>query len=509
MVNRDLFWKIGICLLFVLAIGVRLQNLDQPLVEIMETRQIQTADISRNLERHSFNVFMPQVDRFGSEAPYLVLEFPFLNLAASVSSLLTGGQIEIFGRLWSIIFWALGAGVLYLYLKRHFPLKAVFLGMCFYFFAFSGIMASRSFQPESLVLFFYIWILYELDTIYRSQSLDKRWLRLAVLVGIVCLAKAPMAIILIFPLLAILYQGYRNQEVDLKKVGYCLTVCFLPVLLWTLQGRYVHAQFPNEITTNYQISNWFKPQYFFSTEDFNYYLNMLMQFRYSFLTAGSALLDILASLVLFISIAVLITDNKMKRFFAPVLLSLFCYFILFNNHTATHYYYHLPLLPIFAVSLAALASKLDRMYLLTCILIVTTVSLVTISTVGAYVKDSPYGQKLLDCADTIKKVVPERSLLVTSMEDEISLQYYSDRIGWPFVVNRKAHKQRFRDSAFITSFELDHRKAFEKFLTKGANYYANCDFKNLNNYPLFIDFLSSRFEKVHHEPGKLVIFKLQ
>ena len=134
--------------------------------------------------------------------------------------------------------------------------------------------------------------------------------------------------------------------------------------------------------------------------------------------------------------------------------------------------------------------------------------LVSISTVGAYVKDKPYGQKILDCANTIKKVVPEGSLLVTSMEDEIALQYYSDRVGWPFVVNRKAHKQRFRDSAFITSFELDHRKAFENFLTKGANYYANCDLKNLNNYPQFKEFLSSRFEKVYYESGKLVIFKL-
>jgi 4-amino-4-deoxy-L-arabinose transferase-like glycosyltransferase len=412
--KKQLAWSVAIVCLLIIGFGVRLQNLNQPIVEIMESRQTQTAEISRNLITDSFNIFLPRVDRYGPHNIYVVLEFPLFNLITALSAKLTGFPIEPMGKFYSAIFGILGAGIWRILLQRHYPTRAVFVGMIFYLFTFIGIITARSFQPDTFALFWYLWVLLELDTCHsKSNSALSRW-RLVVLVSLACLTKSHMAILLVVPLVVLLWRLYSSKDLQLIKAISFLMICFVPVVLWTIYGGWVHSKFPNEITSNYQIGNWFRPELFFSTESFNYYSSIWMQFRYSFLTGRSDALDWIVGIILLISIVKLFRDTEKKYFFGPILSSLAIYYFFFNVHTATHFYYHLPLLPLLAAGITHLTAKLPRVPFFGILAALITVSLVNVSTAQIYMRTNESQDKLIECADIVKKVVPKNSLLLTS-----------------------------------------------------------------------------------------------
>ncbi len=69
-------------LLFIV-VAIRLVNINMPILEGTAVRQIQTAMIARNLYTSGFNFLYPQVDFFGSDPGYFILEFPLLNFIIS------------------------------------------------------------------------------------------------------------------------------------------------------------------------------------------------------------------------------------------------------------------------------------------------------------------------------------------------------------------------------------------------------------------------------------------
>lgn len=500
-------WSGLILVVFLSALLFRLQNLDQPIVEIMETRQTQTADIARNLLTHSFNVLLPQVNRFGPENPYLLLEFPLFNAFAALLHSASGIGLEKAGRLSSVFFWALGGFLLLKLLRRHYPDRAISAGWCFYLFAFIGLMISRVFQPESLVLCLYLSVLLELDSLNTDDDFGRRWWRLALLVSLACLSKAPMALLLAFPTAAILIRQFKYHPSNRKRITPFLALSFLPLLLWTAHARPFTIG-TADIAANYTLGNWFKPGLFFDTGAFDYYRNLLLQFRYNFLT-GSGILDTLIGIILLTSVFLLLADKEKGKFYIPVAGSILLYFFLFNFHTATHYYYHFPLLPLFAVSLSHLASKLPRLYHTILLAVLITGALISLNWAKIYMQENDYSRRLQECASVIRKTVPEDQLLITSMADQEGLHYYSDRVGWVFTLNRQEFLKHYEIVGSYSGFEMDAVKAFENLVSRGARYYANCDQNSLQAHPGLAKYLTENFDRIYHDPEKLVIFKLR
>ena len=503
-----MLWIAGMACVFLLALALRLHNLDQPF-EVMESRQTQTAEIARNLIHDSFNVFLPRVNRYGPDNPYLVLEFPLFNLIVALSAKITGLPLEPLGRFWSALFGLAGAWIWVLLLKKHYPVRAIFPGMIFYLFTFIGITTGRSFQPDALSLFWYLWVLFELDACYAKNNFTSARWRLGILTALACLTKAPMAVLLIVPLVALLWRNYVSEKTRVSQAVSFLFVCFVPLLLWTAYGGWIHSRFPNPVTGNYQLGNWFKPELFFSSENFNYYLNLWLQFRYAFLTSRSEALDWIVGVILLASMGYLFRDAEKRKFFLPILFSMGLYYFLFNFHTATHFYYHLPLLPLLAVGLTHLSSKLTGVSFFGLLAAVLTVSLVNVNTALNYAQDTKNAAQLIECADIVRRVVPENSLLLTSMDDESKLQYYSNRVGWVFIIEREHYKRFYKIAQDVSSFNTNPVEAMKKYIASGAEYYANCNPERLNRYPRFSEYLVNSFETVYSDPEKLLIFKLK
>ncbi|KMP12135.1 hypothetical protein UR09_01785 [Candidatus Nitromaritima sp. SCGC AAA799-A02] len=506
--KNETFWFAAILCIVLFGFGLRMRNINQPIVEIMEARQTQTAEISRNLIADSFNIFLPRVNRYGPDNPYVVLEFPLFNLIAALSARITGLPLEPVGRFWSGVFGILGCWIWYLFLKRHYPLRAIVPGMIFYLFTFIGIITGRSFQPDTLSLFWFLWVLLELDACYSKNNFESARWRLGILTALACLTKAPMAVLLVVPLAALLWRLYQSGDIGPGKAVSFLMICFVPILLWTVHGSLIHARFPNYMTSNYGLENWFKPGLFFSTENFNYYFNFWLQFRYSFLTSRSAALDWIVGLILLASVVELLRNAGKRKFFLPIVISLGTYYFLFNFHTATHFYYHLPLLPVLTAGLTHLAAKLPPVSFFGMLSVVVTASLINIHTAGNYMQEDESQIQLIDCANIVREVVPQGGLLLTSYQDQSGLEYYSNRVGWIFIMEREYHKKHFKIAHDTSSFTTDHIEAMQEFKKLGAGYYANCDPGSLQRYPRFSSYMFKNFKTVYSDPQKLFIFKL-
>jgi len=104
---RGLVVVVGVFLL------VRLYGIGEPLLEMHNVRQTQTAMIARNLLSDHFNVFYTRIDWAGNEPGYVVQEFPLYQLVVALAST-PGGNLDIVGRVVSLVC----AGVAALYLFR-------------------------------------------------------------------------------------------------------------------------------------------------------------------------------------------------------------------------------------------------------------------------------------------------------------------------------------------------------------------------------------------------------
>src|SRR3989338_2393761 len=82
-----------------------LARLQDPLLDLSVTRQIQTAEVTRNLYRDEFNPFNTKVNYLGRDSKKLIVEFPIFNLIVVFLYKIVGGVQEWLGRFTSFITW--------------------------------------------------------------------------------------------------------------------------------------------------------------------------------------------------------------------------------------------------------------------------------------------------------------------------------------------------------------------------------------------------------------------
>src|SRR5438034_1292376 len=114
--NRE---KIALIAIIFVGLSVRLWRLSIPLLEFYPTRQVQTAEITRNLYFDN-NILQPSVNYFGPGHTVFALEFPIYNFVVSVLYKMFGGPNEILGRLFSISGWLLVCYFLYKITRKYF-----------------------------------------------------------------------------------------------------------------------------------------------------------------------------------------------------------------------------------------------------------------------------------------------------------------------------------------------------------------------------------------------------
>lgn len=324
-------------LIFLAAFLLRLHRIEQPPVDFHQVRQYIGATVSRAfyLESQASAPSWQRAVATYSRQHEGLLEPQVLPWLTAQAYRLVGGEHLWLPRAGIALCW-LAAALLVLQLAGTlWGYSASVVAGLFMLFMPYGIMASRSFQPDPVMI---LGISGALACLPRYEVEPRLW-RLAPILGITMAAMIirPMAIFFVFPPYLLLQSsrlGWRRALIH----PHCALVAVLPVLPAAayyihgiLQGDLIRAHVPN----SFQPRLWLEPAYWSG------WLEMIGR------TAGW--LPALAGLL-----ALATAPRSLGR---TLLLGLWAgylaYGLLFSYHIHTHDYYSLPLLPIVALSLAA------------------------------------------------------------------------------------------------------------------------------------------------------------
>ncbi len=252
---------------------------------------------------------------------------------------LVGSEQLWIARIYSSLFWIIGGLALYGLTKRITSVGGALAALAFYLFLPFGVFASRSFQPDPFMV---MWMLLALYSLYRWSEAQKwRWALLTgILAGISVLVKVYAAVMLAPALIAVVLStiGIRKLVRNWQ--------------IWTMAG----------ISIIIPVAYYLYGIGARSTGFFDYFslsfTNMLLKPRFYFNWLGMVG-GIIGISTLFLSLlSLLFLSGKGRTLVLGVWLGYGLFGLLEPIQISTHDYYSLSIIPIVAISLAAIFSFL-------------------------------------------------------------------------------------------------------------------------------------------------------
>jgi hypothetical protein len=326
--------------LFALGLGIRLFDLTDPPLDFHSTRQLRSAIIARDLYYRDLEPALDwQRERAAQQlAGYNLIEPLVFESAVAGAYRLIGSDPVWVARLFAILFWMVGAVALYRLATEMTSPDGGVVALAYYLFLPFGITASRSFQPDPLMVMMFLLALWAVYRWYQRPSWGITLLA-GGLLGLAMFVKA-VALFLLLPAVAALLLagiGLRRSIRD-PQVWALAGLAALPVVAYHIYGVYILG------TLESQFEGRFFPQLW---PDPTFYARWFGSA--SGLTGYGAILAGLLGLFLF-------TNPARRAFGMGLWIGYFLLGMTFAYHITTHSYYHLPLVPMVALSIAPLAA---------------------------------------------------------------------------------------------------------------------------------------------------------
>jgi len=333
-------WLI-LCVLFLVALGIRLYHIDDPPLDFHPTRQYRSLIIARALYFDQRPAAIPDWKREiaqCSRANQGILEPPIMESVVAAGYRLVGGERVWLPRLLSTVAWLAAGGFLYLIGRRVGDDDAALFATAFHLLLPFAVVASRSFQPDpSMVMFMLasVWAILRYDAVPSNARLVS-----AALLSSLAFAVKPGSVFVLvaaFLALAVRRLGLR-RAVWRPASGLFLALTLLPTLL-----IYAYAIHRGTFLVH-EAQKTLLPQLWISTF---FWRGWLMQI-------GSTV-----GFVCFIGglVGIFAFRSGMPRSLVFALWTGYTAFALtLNYNLATHDYYQLQLVPIVGLSLGPLVA---------------------------------------------------------------------------------------------------------------------------------------------------------
>jgi hypothetical protein len=334
-----------ILLLFTIAFSIRLWNIDKPLLDFSPVRQYQLAHIARGYYYEnlaSIPEWKKRVARLNSKRMGFLLEPRIIESAAVLGYRLTGGEHIWIPRVLSSIFWLTGGWILFLIAARYSStFESLFSTSIYLFFPFS-LPASRSFQPDPLMIMMMLFSLYMIIRYFERPSYY-RLIFMSIISAIALLVK-PYILFLIFGAFFSLTIYKRGIKKSLFKLDVFLftTISLLPTLIYYVGGIFSNVGFLQE---NARTS--FLPQLLLKPYFWKDWLAMVGRVVGYF----PVILGV---------IGIIIRKGYSRAFLIGLWIGYIVFGMTFTLHIHTHEYYHLPLIPVIALSAGYVAILLKN-----------------------------------------------------------------------------------------------------------------------------------------------------
>ncbi len=326
-------------LLLIVAFALRIHNIKELPLEFHPLRQYHSAFIARFYyyqSAKSIPEWKKQVAACNREKEAR-LEPPILEHLAALAYRAYGKEGVWIPRVFSSIFWLIGAVFLYLLSERMVSPGAAVFSTAFYLFLPFGVIASRSFQPDPMMIMLMVASIYFIFLSHSHPS--RRSFTMAVVFSAMAILVLPKCLFVIFGAfvsLALSKQGIRTTTRNPRSSIFVI-LALLPAILYYL--FVVLTQVP----LRYLSQNFFFPHLFLDPFYWLGWLDMIEK-----VVGSIAFIAALIGVLLF-------RERPSHALLTGLWIGYFVFGLVFNYHVHTHNYYQLQLIPIVALSLGSVA----------------------------------------------------------------------------------------------------------------------------------------------------------
>lgn len=330
-------------ILFGLGFAIRMVDLTDPPLDFHPTRQLRSAIIARSMYYRSLpdtgswqqQVAISQYTGEGIIEP-LVME----TIVANTYKVIGSDPVWV-ARIYSSIFWIIGGIGLFFLTRVITSADGAVLATAYYLFVPFGIIASRSFQPDPLMVMLIILALWALIYWYRNPSWKTATLA-GILAGMALFVKAVALFPILFAFAAffLFTNGFRKAIKD-PQIWLIAVLSVMPMILYTLYGV-LFGSMESQFLGRFFPEFWWDLGFYFNWEDMA-----------SGIVGYGAVFAALLGTFLFQS-------SGFRAMGIGLWLGYFVFGMVFPYHFTTHSYYHLPLIPIVAICLAPIGALIFK-----------------------------------------------------------------------------------------------------------------------------------------------------
>jgi hypothetical protein len=258
----------------------------------------------------------------------------------------TGEQVWI-ARIYSSLFWLIGGIFLFMLAREFVSFEGALVSTTYYLIFPYAIIGSRSFQPDPLMVMLVLafwWMFARWCALTPRSPLpggEGRGGRAAVLAGLIggsaIFIKFSAVFFVIGGALGLVLSRFTLRELLRNAQVWMMALLGAsPAAIYLVYGIFIRGDLAKAFSGRFVPALLFNP--------FNY-----LQWEVKASMAAGGIFIMLGLLGFFLT-----QENRMRIFLYGLWGSYFLYGLYFNYHIATHDYYHLPFIPIIALSLAPL-----------------------------------------------------------------------------------------------------------------------------------------------------------
>ncbi len=331
--------------ILVLGFAIRLVDLSDPPLDFAATRQLRSLIIARG---YYYAMNVPSVEALPSEqidfgiqtgAAQSLIEPTITEHLAAYTYAVIGFEDLRIPRLYSIFFWVIGGIPLYLLSRKLIKENGAIAALAFYEFVPFGIISSRAFMPDPLMVCLILWALYFQYRWSENASLTNTLLAV-IFTGLAIFVKPTAVFFVGLPFAALVIYGGLRKALRNPRVYWMAALSLLPGVIfiaWSaIQGGNAGAIFGSRFFPSLYIQPHWYQSWFMTAKSVVGYFPLF-----------------LAVLALF-----LFPDKKKRLWYASLLLAYLLLGFFFAYHIYTHDYYSMPLIPIAAIGFGLIISIL-------------------------------------------------------------------------------------------------------------------------------------------------------
>jgi hypothetical protein len=475
---------------FAAALGLRLVEIGNPLYYFAATRQHHSVLIARALYNR-LRSDAPTAQKRVSEVQYAKrerLEPPITEGVVAAGYWVCGHETPVVPRVLTSLFWLSGGAIVYLLGLRLLSADAALITLAYFLFLPFGVIASRSFQPDPLM------ILTTLGALLAIVEQDRRPdLRSSVLAGLAIAAALlvkPMGLFLLVAAFASLtLRRLRLSAFTDRFVWTTAGVAALPVAVYYAPGLLQTGFLSGQAERSLMPELWTQRVF---------WAGWTQQLRHVF-GLGPVVVALLG--------AALVAKGLPRLLLLALWLGYATFGLVFTYHISSHDYYQLQLVPVIALSLGALCQPLLATLAARAPAVGRGTVLASLAIAGCFGYAAPLRDN--DALGTLAVKSPQAIAVYAEIGRRVGhsekvvflspdsyggpLQTYGELAGWYWPTFRQQRAAEHRGHGFGNAVER-----LGEYRRQGATYFVSTSRSELANQPRVQRWLQRKVPLVAH-----------